>query len=181
MSRTTFLLAVMIGGALLGTTVAASMEGIDQPARVDAQAVRFSPPPPPPTTVVTSHQRSLDAMLDAINVARVAAGVAPVQRHPLVELAAQGHADEMAARRQMTHSGSDGSDAGDRLLAVGFAWSGWAENVGAGFVDPAVLVQSWMASSAHRRNMLGDYAFIGVGVATSSDGVQYWTLDLANG
>ncbi|HUF97011.1 MAG TPA: CAP domain-containing protein [Ilumatobacter sp.] len=180
--RATWLLAGIIGSALLvGTTVGASVPTLDQAARIGTQAVRFDPPPPPPpTTVPSSHELVLAATLDAINAARAGAGLAPVQRNHLMELAAQGHSDEMAARRLLTHTGANGSSAGDRLTAVGFQWSGWAENIGAGFVDPNEIVQSWMDSSAHRRNLLGNYVYIGVGIASSVDGVQYWTLDLAS-
>ncbi len=86
----------------------------------------------------------------------------------------------MAARRTMTHTGRDGSNAGQRITRVGFVWSAWGENVAAGFVDPAEAVRVWMGSSAHRDNILGDYLVVGIGVGTSSDNVQYWTLDLAN-
>ena len=122
----------------------------------------------------------LDAMLAAINEVRAAAGLRSYVWNDLVTTAAQQHSDDMAANRTMSHTGSDGSDAGDRLERVGFVSSWWAENIAAGFTDPVAVVRGWMASSGHRRHLLGDFRYVGVGIATSDQGVQYWTLDLAS-
>ncbi len=119
-------------------------------------------------------------MLVAINEIRSAAGLSSFQWNDLVALAAQQHSDDMAANRIMSHTGSDGSSAADRLERVGFVASWWAENIAAGFVDPVALVRAWMASNGHRAHLLGNFTYVGVGTATSDLGVQYWTLDFAN-
>lgn len=166
---------------LAGAAFAGSIVSLDAPAQIGAgaAAVRVNPPPPPPATFPTAHQVALDAMFAAINAARATAGLAPYEWNGLVTLAAQRHSDDMAANRTMTHTGSDGSDAGQRLSRVGFAWSSWGENIAAGYIDPAAVVQGWMTSAGHRRHLLGNFHYIGVGIATSDEGIQYWTLDLA--
>lgn len=160
---------------LIGATVGATTPTLNDAARVGTQAVRFNPPPP----ALSAHQQTLLGVLDAINAARGVYGLSPVTPHGLVEVASQLHAEDMAARRLMTHTGWNGSDGGDRLTAAGFVWSEWGENVGAGFADPALLVQSWMTSPGHRSNLLGNFTYIGVGVAPASDGTLYWALTLA--
>jgi len=58
------------------------------------------------------------------------------------------------------------------LSAVASGWEALAENVGAG---PSVdsLHAAFMASSGHRRNILGDYNYVGIGVSQSDSG-QLW-------
>lgn len=176
---------VTIVGALCvaGATVAAAIPTLDQPARATAPAVRFDPPAPPLPAVQLppNHQQHVDGMVSAINAARAQRGLAPVQPQPLVAQAAQLHAAEMAARQVMSHTGANGSDAGERLTAVGFDWAAWGENVAAGFDDAARVVTSWMASTQHRNNILGDFEYIGVGVDVSSTDTPYWTITLASG
>ena len=78
----------------------------------------------------------------------------------------------------MSHTGSDGSNAGQRLTRNGVTWSSWGENVGAGFTDPAVLLQAWLNSPTHRPIVLSaSYTRVGAGVATASNGTRYWTMD----
>jgi uncharacterized protein YkwD len=92
---------------------------------------------------------------------------------------AAAHSADQAARKTMSHTGSDGSNAGQRLTRLGVTWSSWGENVGAGFNDPATLLQAWLASPTHRPTVLSTtYTRIGTGVATASDGTRYWTMDV---
>ena len=96
--------------------------------------------------------------------------MAPYQYDAAVAATAAAHSADQAARRTMSHTGSDGSNAGQRLTRNGVTWQSWGENVGAGFNDPAVLLQAWLNSPTHRPIVLSaSYTRVGVGVA---DGVQ---------
>jgi uncharacterized protein YkwD len=80
----------------------------------------------------------------------------------------------------MTHTGSDGSNAGTRIARAGFAAGAWGENVAAGYGSAASVVTGWMGSTGHRENILnGAFTQIGVGYALGSDGTPYWTMVLA--
>ena len=81
---------------------------------------------------------------------------------------------------QMTHTGSDGSDAGTRIGRAGYSAGTWGENVAAGYGSASSVVDGWMNSSGHRANILnGAFTQIGVAVAYSADGTAYWTMVLA--
>jgi uncharacterized protein YkwD len=55
-----------------------------------------------------------------------------------------------------------------------------AEDVGAGAVSAATMVQAWMASSAHRANILSTHVrYIGVGAAHSHSTTWYSVLDFS--
>ncbi|NTU82778.1 MAG: CAP domain-containing protein [Chloroflexales bacterium] len=75
--------------------------------------------------------------------------------------AAKRHGRDMAANHFLGHTGPDGSDPGQRISEAGYQWGAgepvgavWAENVAAGYADPAAVVQGWMESAGHRENML---------------------------
>ena len=80
----------------------------------------------------------------------------------------------------MTHTGSDGSNAGDRIARAGFSAGTWGENVAAGYATAASVVDGWMNSSGHRANILDpSFTHIGVAVANAAEGTPYWTMVLA--
>jgi uncharacterized protein YkwD len=115
-----------------------------------------------------------------VNVRRVEAGLRPLRLNADVHTAAQRHSRDQARRDLMTHTGANGSDAGDRISRAGYTWSAWGENVAMGYPTPRSVVRAWMHSSGHRANILTRrFRHLGVGRRLSADGTIYWTLDLA--
>jgi uncharacterized protein YkwD len=49
------------------------------------------------------------------------------------------------------------------------------ENVAYGARDGKEAVDMWKNSSPHRKNMLGDYKYIGIGTASNKKGIIYYT------
>jgi hypothetical protein len=101
--------------------------------------------------------------LSKINASRSAAGLPPVSTHSDLVPDARNHSAEMMAAGQVYHTSN--------LAGVASGWEALAENVGAG---PTVndLHSAFMNSAGHRANILGDYNYVGVGVA--SDGGLLW-------
>jgi uncharacterized protein YkwD len=105
-----------------------------------------------------------NAAVCLINVTRTARGLPPLRQRPRLDFAAQGHASEMVARREFSHTGADGSP-GARLDHVGFRWSALGEDISTGFTTPLQAVWGWLASPDHCRILLAPtYRDIGVGV-----------------
>jgi uncharacterized protein YkwD len=90
--------------------------------------------------------------------------------------AAQAHAEDMASRRKMTHTGGDGSSSSERVKARGYRYFRTGENVATGRFSVDKLMKGWMDSPAHKRNILGGYSEIGVGCAVDEDGKRYWCV-----
>lgn len=85
--------------------------------------------------------------------------------------AAQRHTIDMVNSNRISHRGSDGSSVGSRVKRSGYKFSAVAENVAQGQRTPSQVVNSWMNSPGHRRNILNpQYTDIGVGYANN-----YWT------
>lgn len=117
---------------------------------------------------------------DLVTAARSQAGLAPLHLNGMLNLAAEGHSTDQAKRQKMTHTGSNGSDAGARISRQGFRWSTWGENVAAGQPDCNSVIGAWMNSSGHRANILNpSMTEIGIGAVTATNGTIYWTLDVA--
>lgn len=94
--------------------------------------------------------------------------------------AAQGHANDMASNDFMSHTGSDGSTAAQRITREGYEWSAIGENVAAGQASPQEVMQSWLSSPGHCANIM-DPSFVHMGIARAQGGSYgvYWAQTFA--
>jgi uncharacterized protein YkwD len=89
--------------------------------------------------------------------------------------AAKRHALDIASRQQLDHTGKDGSDIMSRVSDTGYSWSNVAENIAMGYWDIPSVIQGWVDSPGHCRNMMNpDYKE----VAVYREG-EYWVMVLA--
>ncbi|MET8907281.1 CAP domain-containing protein [Micromonospora sp. NPDC004551] len=135
---------------------------------------------PSSTGATTASAKGLTAELrevvDLVNQERAKAGCKALTVDDKLMLAAQRHSQDQADHKTMSHDGSDGSDVGDRLDRVGYAWRSYGENVAWNQQSPAAVMDAWMNSPGHRANILNcSFTEIGVGVARSNG--PYWTQD----
>ena len=114
-----------------------------QPARaqVHSRTVAVSPGNRPVTRDTTSTIRNppfaaaAAEVLRLTNVERAAAGCPPLVAHDSLTAAAMAHSLDMATRRAIGHTGSDGRSASQRARDVGYVYRRIAENVAAGQPD----------------------------------------------
>ncbi|TDC58840.1 hypothetical protein E1258_20165 [Micromonospora sp. KC207] len=115
-------------------------------------------------------------VVNLVNAERAKAGCGALKINDKLMAAAQAHSQDQADNRKMSHDGSDGSDVGDRLGRVGYAWRAYGENVAWNQQTPAAVMDAWMNSPGHRANILNcSFTEIGVGIASSNG--PYWTQD----
>lgn len=140
-TRIAHLLMISVLGLLITVTIVA------------AQAMAAPPQP------------FLDQVIALTNQARADNGLPPLAVNPLLTVAAQKHAEAMAADEFFDHTNPKAGDQpGDRVTAAGYQWSIVAENIAAGDVTPADVVAGWLKSPGHRANILNkDVREIGVG------------------
>lgn len=106
------------------------------------------------------------------NAERTAAGRSPLTLSSPLTQAAQAHAEDLARRRTLSHTGADGSSVADRVTRRGYRYRRVGENVAfqGGYRDAVQVVDNWMNSSGHRANILqSDFTEIGIGYAASGD------------
>ena len=128
-------------------------------------------PAPAPTTQQT--------VINITNQRRADNGLAPLRMNSTLTAVAQAHAADQASVDRMSHTGTDGSDAGTRIMRSGYPTWAWGENVAGGYTSADAVVAAWMNSPSHRANMLnGFFTQIGIGIAYAADGTAYWSMEL---
>ena len=115
------------------------------------------------------------AVLSGYNLERTRSGLAALRPSPPLEEAAQAHACDLARRQQVSHRSGLFGTLPRRLRRAGYAYSMANENLAAGQTGPAQAMRGWMASPAHRANVLAPAARdLGVGAALAAGGRLYW-------
>ncbi|WCD84366.1 hypothetical protein KPP03845_100688 [Streptomyces xanthophaeus] len=137
------------------------------PAPSTAPASR---PPSAPTAAPSGPTAEVVAL---VNKERAKAGCSALTVNAKLTAAALNHSKDMAAHSNMSHTGSDGSDPGQRITRAGYSWSTYGENVAYGYSTPEQVMTGWMNSPGHRENILNcSFKEIGVGLAQPN---SYWT------
>jgi uncharacterized protein YkwD len=132
---------------------------------------------PPVTTPLTPEEARV---VELVNAARIAAGLAPLRLAAELHTAAQAHSWDMALTGTISHTGSDGRGPAERMRDAGYGWLRCGENIAVGQPTPEEAVAFWLNSPPHRANML-DPAMgeIGVGYVHQATGYgHYWTINL---
>lgn len=96
--------------------------------------------------------------------------------------AATKYARAMATHDFFAHDSPGGSDPGERMAAEGYRWSSWGENIAAGYREADAVVQGWLESPGHCRNLMSaGFTEIGLGYAEDPDSTygRYWVQDFA--
>ncbi|MCU7826147.1 sigma-70 family RNA polymerase sigma factor [Kitasatospora sp. DSM 101779] len=138
-------------------------------------ATRSKSPSPDPSTLSIKQQ-----VVQLVNQERSKVGCTPVKSDDKLELAAQRHSDDMAARNFFDHTNPDGQGPQPRIDAAGYKWSSWGENIARGQRDAADVMKSWMDSPGHKANILNcGFTDLGVGVHLGAGG-PWWTQDFGS-
>ncbi|MFE0673367.1 sigma-70 family RNA polymerase sigma factor [Streptomyces sp. NPDC058867] len=139
-------------------------------------------PTPKPTRTASSTPQAQSAptgtvgqVVALVNEERASAGCGPLAADSLLNQAALGHSQDMAARDFFDHTNPDGADPGQRITAAGYRWSTYGENIAKGQQTPAAVMDSWMNSPGHRANILNcSFKDIGIGMHDGPGG-PWWT------
>ncbi len=116
----------------------------------------------------------------AVNAYRAEQGLPSLSPDPQLEQAALQQARYMASAGRMEHTTGWGKDFASRVKTNGIAGAA-AENIAAGRMDTTRVLDTWMHSPPHRRNML-DPRFTRFGLAYVRDAGngdwRYWAMVL---
>lgn len=112
-------------------------------------------------------------VISLINSERARHGLGKVRRSEPLEHAAARQACDLAARKKLSHVGTDGSTVKQRVKGAGYAMRFANENIGYGFRSPASAVAWWMNSPGHRKNIL-EPRVREIGVSLTQSNTLYW-------
>lgn len=113
-------------------------------------------------------------ILSLTNQFRKSQGLPPLMMKQQLNALAQKHSADMARGRVgFGHAGFGKRDAKATREIKGL--HSFAENVAYGATSAKEVVTMWKNSPGHRRNMLGNYKYIGIGTAKDRKGQIYYT------
>ncbi|MEP1536850.1 MAG: CAP domain-containing protein [Paracoccaceae bacterium] len=116
------------------------------------------------------------SVLSVVNAERSERGLAALTWDDDLEQAAARHARDLHRTGRFSHEGSDGSNVLDRVTQSGFRACFAAENIAKGQRSLTSVMDSWMQSKGHRRNILSRRAK-SVAVVLGKDNI--WVMVLA--
>jgi len=95
-----------------------------------------------------------------------------------LEIAAIGHARDMADQGYFSHTSKDGRSTEDRIVLAGYTFKGFksftiGENIAQGQLSIAEVMKGWFKSEGHCKNLMNP-GFKEVGVALANG---YWVQD----
>ena len=122
-------------------------------------------------------------ILELVNIERTSRGLDPLLIDDQLDQAANFHNDEMVKADRLSHQLPGEDDLGDRVTATGYDWRLVGENIAAGYATPEAVVEGWMNSSGHKKNILNPkFTHIGIGYENAPDDNDafddfdvYWT------
>lgn len=130
-------------------------------------------PGDPPTAVVVENRANKDLVLQLVNSARAKGcqcgdtwmpPVSPVAWNTLLELAAAKHSKDMLDRKYFSHNSPTGATPSQRITAAGYNYNWWGENIASGPKSEAEVVNGWLNSPGHCKNLMSaNFREMGVG------------------
>jgi len=158
-----------------GVTAAPSPDGPSAAVPTPSGAV---PPSATATTVpaVVGNARFEQQVVAFINNERRRGHCPALRADGKLRAAARAHSADMATNNFVSHTGTDGSSATDRMQKAGYP-QGLSELLARGADSPQAVVRSWTRDRSDRAQLLDcDARAIGVGVAFRGK-TAYWTAD----
>ena len=114
-----------------------------------------------------------------VNKHRESKGLAPLSFNAIVASEARRHSTNMASKR--VAFGHDGLTARTRNITARIkSVHAVSENVARGTLTAQQVVNLWLKSEGHRRNIEGNYKYTGIGVARARNSELYFTGIFAN-
>lgn len=120
-------------------------------------------------TTKVIHGLSAQALVEAMNRQRAAAGLGPLRLNEKLNAAADDRMRDMFAKHYFSHVSPDGLDPFSWADREGYDYRAIGENLAVGYRTAADVVDGWMHSEHHRENVLGaSYEEIGIAIADAS-------------
>ena len=135
-------------------------------------------PTKPVAEVVKPQDSEFNAAYEAevvrlVNAERAKYGLAALTQDDGAQNVAHVRAKEIV--QSFSHTRSDGRSCFTAASDLGVTYRSAGENIAYGYATPAQVVNGWMNSEGHRKNILSaSYTKIGVG-SYSANGVMYWS------
>ena len=154
------------------TTVPSPQAVPPSPQPVPPPSPQPTPTPIPnaPNVCSSAETQVIYELCELTNYERTSRGIPALTLEPLRSEVMQLHVEEMEEYRYLSHTNNQGQSPFDRLRAVQIFYKAAGENIAASQATPRNVVDAWMNSPGHRRNML-DPIFRRLGLGHKNN---YW-------
>lgn len=144
------------------------------PAETPAEKAPDKAPTETPAPSGNDLQAMRQGVLDLVNAARAENGKSPLTLDDALCGVAQLRAEEIV--QSFSHTRPNGTTCFTAIDEAGISYRALGENIAAGQSSPASVMNSWMNSEGHRKNILsGDFSSIGIGYVNAPSGYgHYW-------
>ncbi|MEF9991390.1 MAG: CAP-associated domain-containing protein [Romboutsia sp.] len=114
-------------------------------------------------------------VIDLANSIRIQKGLEPFKESEKAKVSSRKHSQDMIDKEFFDHVNKENKSPFDRMKKEGIVYQSAGENIAAGQVSAIYAHEAWMNSKGHRKNILGDYKYIGVGVKFGGYYTIYYT------
>ena len=149
-----------------------------KPASSTTTTTTAKPALPKPSTATIAPGLE-DQILTLINQHRKAKGLTALANNPVIEAEARRHTVAMASHR--SPFGHDGFAYRSKVITSRVEGiTATAENVAYGSKTAREVVDGWLKSPGHKKNIEGKFRLTGIGIARDEKSVLYFTQIFAN-
>lgn len=138
--------------------------------------------PTPPVTEDKPNNQDIDVasfqkqVLELVNKERAKVGLNPLSTDNTLQKSAMAKSKDMAINNYFSHNSPTYGSPFDMMKQFGINYRSAGENIAKGQRTPQDVMNSWLNSEGHRKNILSkDFTHLGVGIYKNSNGQILWT------
>ena len=102
--------------------------------------------------------------------------VSTVTWNDQLAVAAYKHSNDMYLNNYFSHTALNGASPGDRIIAAGYNWRAYGENIAKGYLNEQSVMDGWLKSEGHCKNIMSPN-FKEMGVARVG---TYWAQEFGS-
>ncbi len=155
---------------------------VDQTDIGASRCQNYNPQAKPVTPTLTGTQSKAPAsgfeaqVLSLVNAERAKQGLGKLTNNASLANVARIKSEDMRDKNYFDHQSPTYGSPFDMMAKFGIKYKTAGENIAKGQRTPESVMQAWMNSEGHRKNIMNPaYTQLGVGYVTSSGGTTYWT------
>ena len=108
-----------------------------------------------------------------VNIERAKYGLSALKEDWQLSRVARYKSEDMRDNKYFSHTSPTYGSPFEMMKAFGISYKSAGENIARGQMTPVAVVNAWMSSTGHRKNILSK-SFTHIGIGYASDG-NYWT------
>jgi uncharacterized YkwD family protein len=120
-------------------------------------------------------------VIELVNKERTSRGLKALKADIPLSKGARLKSEDMRDNRYFSHTSPKYGSPFKMMTTLGIKWQSAGENIASGYRTPESVVNGWMNSPGHRKNILSTkWGKIGVGYAKGGKSGHYWTQWFTN-